>query len=299
MNRPIGFIGVGHMGGAIARRLLASGCPLFVHDRDPAAVAALEALGARGMHSPLEMADRAEVIFLCLPSVRAQQDVCNGPRGLAGGSALRIVVETSTVGPRSLGELATRLRPNGIAVVDAPVSGGPRGAAAGSLSVMFSGDAPSKAAVLPLLETIAGKRFDVGPEPGLAQICKLVNNAISAAGMMAACEATVLGVKLGLDPDTLLAAINAGSGRNAATLDKFPAAILPGRFDYGGPMGLMLKDLALFVEQASEQGVPGRLAPAALAAWQEAVDRTGFEADYSRVIQHLEADAGVQVRSRG
>src|SRR5205085_12637757 len=126
--------------------------------------------------------------------------------------------------------------------------------------------------------------FDVGAEPGLAQVCKLVNNAISAAGMVAACEATVVGAKAGLDPDTMLAAINAGSGRNAATQDKFPKAILNGGFDFGGPMGLMLKDLSLYLEQAAAAGVPQSVVPAALQAWQEAVRRNGFDADYSRVI---------------
>jgi 3-hydroxyisobutyrate dehydrogenase-like beta-hydroxyacid dehydrogenase len=298
MTDVVGFIGVGHMGGAMARRLLGAGIPLLVHDRDPAAESGLAALGARVVASPLAMADQAQVIFLCLPSIQAQQAVCGGPQGLATGNALRTVVETSTVGPLSVRELADALHPREIAVVDAPVSGGPRGAGAGTLSVMYSGDEASVAAVLPLLEILAGKRFDVGRMPGLAQVCKLVNNAISAAGIMAACEATVLGVKAGLDADTMLAAINAGSGRNAGTLDKFPAAILPGTFNYGGPLGLMLKDLKLFIEQAEAHGVIGRLAPATLAAWQEAVDRTGFDADYSRLIQHLEADAGVQVRSK-
>ena len=94
------------------------------------------------------------------------------------------------------------------------------------------------------------------------------------------------------------AAINAGSGRNAATLDKFPKSILTGTFDFGGPMGLMLKDLSLFIEQSQAYGVPGLMAPAALAAWEEAVRRTGFDADYTKLIQHMEADAGVTVRAQ-
>jgi 3-hydroxyisobutyrate dehydrogenase-like beta-hydroxyacid dehydrogenase len=116
--------------------------------------------------------------------------------------------------------------------------------------------------------------------------------------MIAACEATVLGVKAGLDAGTLLDAINAGSGRNAATQDKFPKSILPGTFDYGGPMGLMLKDLSLFIEEARRQGVHNLMAPATLQAWTEAVQRSGAQADYSMVIRHMEIDAGVEVRSR-
>ena len=295
MTPPTGFIGLGHMGGAMARRLLAAGHALVVHDRDPAACAALVAQGASGAGSARDVADRAGVVFLCLPSIEA---TCEVASGLAGGSALRVVVETSTVGPASLRELQQRMARHHVAVVDAPVSGGPRGAAAGTLAVMYSGSREAVAQALPQLQAIAGKLFDVGQQPGLAQVCKLVNNAISAAGMIAACEATVLGVKAGLDAGTLLDAINAGSGRNAATLDKFPQAILPGTFDYGGPLGLMLKDLSLFIEEARAHGVHNVMAPATLHAWEEAVRRSGAQADYSAVIRHMEVDAGVQVRAQ-
>ena len=290
-----GFVGLGHMGGAIARRLLAAGVSLVVHDRDPRAADALVALGARAAATPAAVADQAQVVFMCLPSVQASREVA---AALAGGSAMQVLVETSTVGPSALRDLVQLMAPHGIAVVDAPVSGGPSAAAAGTLSLMHSGSQEAVAAVMPQLEAIAGKRFDVGAEPGLAQVCKLVNNAISAAGMIAACEATVLGVKAGLDAGTMLAAINAGSGRNAATLDKFPRAILPGTFDYGGPLGLMIKDLTLFIDEARAHGVSGLMAPATRDAWQQAVDRTGGDADYSMVIRHMEQDAGVEVRNK-
>lgn len=290
-----GFIGLGHMGGAIARRLAAAGHALVVHDLQPQALVPFVEAGATAARSVREVADRAEVVFLCLPSLEATRQVA---AGLAGGQAMRVLVETSTVGPRAVRELAARMAPQGVRVVDAPVSGGPRGAEAGTLSVMHSGERDAVAAVRPQLEAIAGRLFDVGEEPGLAQVCKLVNNAISAAGMIAACEATVLGVKAGLDAGTMLDAINAGSGRNAATLDKFPKSILPGSFDYGGPLGLMLKDLNLFIEEAQAHGVRSLLAPATLEAWQEAADRTGPQADYSMVIRHMEQDAGAQVRLR-
>jgi 3-hydroxyisobutyrate dehydrogenase-like beta-hydroxyacid dehydrogenase len=288
-----GFIGLGHMGGAIARRLLGAGHALVVHDRDPAACEAFAALGARVVSSPRAVADEAQAVFMCLPSLQATREVA---AGLAGGKAIRVLVETSTVGPSAVRELVELMAPGKVAVVDAPVSGGPSAAAAGTLSLMHSGSKEAVAAVMPLLEAIAGKRFDIGSEPGLAQVCKLVNNAISAAGMIAACEATVLGVKAGLDAGTMLAAINAGSGRNAATLDKFPRAILPGTFDYGGPLGLMIKDLTLFIDEAEAHGVPGLMAPATRDAWQQAVDRSGGDADYSMVIRHMELDAGVEVR---
>jgi 3-hydroxyisobutyrate dehydrogenase-like beta-hydroxyacid dehydrogenase len=281
------------MGAAIARRLTTAGFPLMVHDVRPEACAPFAREGARVATDPLELADAAEVVFLCLPSIEAARGVV---ARLADGRRLKIVVETSTVGPAAISEMAALLAQRGASILDAPVSGGPPAAEAGTLSLMYSGDAETIARVLPQLEAMARRRFDVGRAPGLAQVCKLVNNAISAAGMIAACEATVVGVKAGLDPATLVAAINAGSGRNAATLDKFPKSILPGTFDWGGPMGLMLKDLSLFIEQAEKCGVPPALAAATLRAWDEAVRRNGFDADLSRVIRHLEVDAGVEVR---
>ncbi|VWX61290.1 conserved hypothetical protein [Burkholderiales bacterium 8X] len=291
----IGFIGLGHMGAAMAERLLASGRGLAVHDLDRAAVERMVAAGAKAAAGPEDMARRCSIVFLCLPSPEASRAVC---AQMQAGGALRVVVETSTVGPESIRQLVASLDSHGVSVLDAPVSGGPRGARAGTLSVMVSGAAETLQAAIGPLQAIAGKLFHVGSEPGLAQVCKLVNNAISAAGMMAACEATVLGVKAGLDADVLLDAINAGSGRNAATMDKFPRSILTGSFDYGGPMGLMLKDLSLFIDLATSAGVHNRLAPATLAAWQQAVAYSGPEADYSEVIRYMEADAGAEVRAR-
>jgi 3-hydroxyisobutyrate dehydrogenase-like beta-hydroxyacid dehydrogenase len=294
MTAITGFIGIGHMGGAMARRLRQADFALMVHDLDPGASEALLALGATVGESARALADQCETIFLCLPSIDASSAVA---AELARGRALRCVIETSTVGPASVRALAALMHERGVDVVDAPVSGGPSGALAGTLSLMHAGKPGAVARVMPLLQAISSRRFDVGAEPGLAQVCKLVNNAIAAAGMVAACEATVLGVKAGLDAGTLLAAINAGSGRNAATLDKFPGSILTGSFDFGGPLGLMLKDLQLFIEQARAYGVASSMAPAALAAWEEGVQRSGPMADYTALIRHMETDAGVAVRS--
>ncbi|MBS0428015.1 MAG: NAD(P)-dependent oxidoreductase [Proteobacteria bacterium] len=289
-----GFIGLGHMGGALAQRLLAAGFPLAVHDLSPAACARAAEAGATVCASARDVADRAAAVFLCLPSVSAAQAVA---RDVMGGRAVRVVVETSTVGPACVREMAELLSARGIGVVDAPVSGGPQGAVAGTLSLMHAGAADHVAAVDAQLQALAGKRFDVGVQPGLAQVCKLVNNAISAAAMVASCEGVVLGVQAGLDAGTLVSAINAGSGRNAATLDKFPTSILPGTFDYGGPLGLMLKDLALFIDEARARGLTAAMAQAALAGWSQAVERIGPDADYSELIRPYEDDAGVQVRS--
>src|SRR5215475_13117957 len=175
-----GFIGLGYMGAAIARRLLIAGFPLMVHDVRSEACAPFADEGVKVATDPRDLADTAEVVFLCLPSIEAAREVV---AKLAGGRRLRVVVETSTVGPAAISEMATLLAQHGASMLDAPVSGGPPAAEAGTLSLMYSGDAATIGRVLPQLEAMAGRRFDVGRAPGLAQVCKLVNNAISAAGM--------------------------------------------------------------------------------------------------------------------
>lgn len=308
MNPVIGFIGLGHMGAAMAHRLLDAGFAMVVNDLDPLACRPFVERGARAVAQARELAALAEVVLLCLPSLDATLAVADElVAGLSPAasdapatsrvSTLRVLVETSTVGPLGVRELARRLAQRGVDVLDAPISGGPSGARAGTLAMMHAGSDQAVALALPAMRAIAGRLIPVGAEPGLAQVCKLVNNAISAAGMIAACQATVVGVKSGLEAGAMLEAINAGSGRNAGTLDKFPGAILQGRFDHGGHMGLMLKDLSLFIEQSQALGVPATLAQAAYDEWCRAVQRTGANADYSMVIRHLEIDAGVQVRA--
>lgn len=281
----------------MARRLLRAGFSLLVHDIDATACSRLGALGARVASGPAEIAAQAPVVFLCLPSPAITDGVAEQLVAEGTSSALRVLVETSTVGLQAIRGLAARLAPRGVDVLDAPVSGGPGGAEAGRLAVMYAGSDRSAYLAMPALRALAGRLVHMGEEPGMAQVCKLVNNAISAAGMIAACQAMVLGVKAGLDAASLLEAVNAGSGRNAATLEKFPGPILSGRFDFGGPMGLMLKDLGLYLALAQAEGVPATLAQATLDVWTQAVARCGPQADYTRVICPLEEDAGVQVRA--
>ena len=224
-----GFIGLGAMGGAIAQRLVRAGVPLHVYDPDPNRVQALVALGARGEASPRAVSDAAEIVYACLPDAAISKDVAYGEHGVAGGAKLRTYVEMSTIGRMALLDIAKSLSGQGVAVVDAPVSGGPKGAEAGTLAVMVAGDPQARDILQPQLEIIAGKVFHVGNEPGKAQMMKLVNNLISAANMVSAYEALVLGAKAGLDADLMVDVINASTGRNSATTDKIPKAVLPAR----------------------------------------------------------------------
>ena len=187
----------------------------------------------------------------------------------------------------------------GITLLDAPISGGPRGARAGTLSTMVAGDRAAFDRTLPLFETIAKNVFYVGATAGLAQMAKLANNMISAAGMAAASEAVVLGVKAGLDARVLIDAINAGTGRNTATSDKFPQSILTRTFDYGGKFSIMHKDVRLCLEEARRMEVPMWVGTAVGQLWFQGMVEGRGEDDYTTLIRIIEDWTGVTVDGRG
>jgi 3-hydroxyisobutyrate dehydrogenase-like beta-hydroxyacid dehydrogenase len=292
----IGFIGTGHMGSALARCLLKAGFGLTVFDINPDVVQPLIELGAVAAASPRVVADKAQIIFACLPGCDISRQVALGANGVVHGQAVKVYIETSTIGEPTMQEIADGLLPKNIGVLDAPVSGGPRGALAGTLSIITAGARQTFETVRPILEAIAANVFYMGAKPGLAQVCKLVNNAISAIGMAAACEAVVTGVKAGLNAAQLIEVINVSTGRNSATADKFPVAILPRTFEYGGPLETAVKDMRLYLEMAERLGVPTWTAVNAAALWQFAASQGGAQQDYTTLIKYIEKWAGVEVR---
>ena len=291
----IGFIGVGQMGAPMAERLLAAGREVAVFDVNAAAVQPLVARGAVAAKSAREAAAGAEIVFACLPSPEISKSVALGPDGIAGVEGLRVYVETSTIGTAAIKAIAAGLGARGITVLDAPVSGGPRGARAGKLATMVAGDRAAFDRVRPLFDAIAGKVFYVGAEPGLAQITKLANNMISAAGMAVAMEAAVMAVKAGVDAHTLIDVVNASTGRNTATTDKFPQSILPRTFDYGGKLATMYKDVELCFAEARALGVPMWVGAAVVQLWFQAMTEGRGQDDYTTLIKTIEGWTGVTV----
>jgi 3-hydroxyisobutyrate dehydrogenase-like beta-hydroxyacid dehydrogenase len=223
-------------------------------------------------------------------------NVATGPGGVIEGNRVRRFVDLSTTGAVMAQRIFDVLRARNIVQIDSPVSGGVRGAEQGTLAVMVSGPRAEIAAVEPVLKVI-GKIFVVGERPGLGQTMKLVNNVLSAAAMAATAEAMVTGVKAGLDPRQMLEVINAGTGRNTATEDKFTKAILPGTFDLGFAAGLMLKDVKLFLAERESLGVPTDVIEAVARLFQATCDDCGADADISAVILPVEKRAGVKVRA--
>jgi 3-hydroxyisobutyrate dehydrogenase-like beta-hydroxyacid dehydrogenase len=294
MTAPIGFVGLGQMGGPMTRRLLAAGHRLVVHDVRAEAVDGLVAAGAAAAASPAEVADRAELVLVSLPTPDVVRAVALGPDGLLRGGAIRTYVDLSTTGEAVAAAVAAALGERGIAVLDAPVSGGVRGAIDGTLAVMVAGPAPELERARPLLE-VFGRVFHVGERAGLGQLMKLANNFLSATAIVATAEAVVLGVKGGLDPATMLAVINASTGRNTASEDKFPRQILTGRYAAGFTTGLLTKDLGLCAAAAEALGVPMPVAAVVHARWQRAVVELGPDADITRIVALVEQAAGARI----
>ena len=291
MAEHFGFVGVGRMGGPMAGRLLDAGHTLTVFDVNDAAVAPLVARGAAVAASPRALADAAPCVFASLPTpdiVRAVAD------GLAGGGRMKTFIDLSTTGPRVAAAVAALLGEKGIAVLDAPVSGGVAGARKGTLAVMAACPRSLYERFAPVLGTF-GKVFHVGERPGMGQVMKLANNLLAATAMAITSEAVVMGVKAGLDPRTMLEVINAGSGRNTATETKFPDAVVPRKFDFGFATGLMYKDVKLCLEEAEAQQVPMWVGSAVRQLWQYASGKLGPDADFTRIVECIEDWAGVEV----
>ena len=292
----IGFIGLGNMGAHMARRLVEAGHKVFVHDTRQEAIGNLAACGAIAVRSPAEVADAAETVMASLPTPDVVLDVATGPRGVIEGKRVRRFIDLSTTGAVTAQRIFALLRARDIVQIDSPVSGGVGGAERGTLAVMVSGPQADIAAVEPALKVI-GKIFVLGERPGLGQTMKLVNNVLSAAAMAATAEAMVTGVKAGLDPRQMLEVINAGTGRNTATEDKFAKAVLPGTFDLGFAAALMQKDVKLFLAEREALGVPTEVIEAVGRLFQLTCEECGPAADLSAVVVPVEKRAGVKVRA--
>lgn len=294
----IGFVGLGNMGGPMALRLLAEEHDLVVFDVNADAVAGLAAAGATVVRAPAEVADEAQTVFVSLPSADVANAVALGSDGLCHGRAMKRYVDMSTTGATAARAIADVLREYGISSVDAPVSGGVRGAKAGTLSIMVAASDTDYDAVLSLLSILGKTIFRVGAVAGQAQTAKVINNLLAATAMIASSEAMVMGVKAGLDAQVLLDVINACSGRNMATADKFPRVILPRTFDNGFRTSLMRKDVKLCLEGAEQLGATMWVGSAVNQVCGFAASQAAPDEDFTEVIKHFERWAHVEVRGR-
>ncbi|CAN5422924.1 NAD(P)-dependent oxidoreductase [soil metagenome] len=298
MTKPdLGFVGIGKMGALMGQRLIDAGHKLTVFDTDRNAIAAAVQGGAVAGTSARDVADMSDIVFASLPAPDILKEVALGESGLIHGSRMRVFVDVSTTGPRVAKIVAQGLAAKKVIAVDCPVSGGLAGARNGKLAVMVSCPKATFAELRPLLENF-GRLFFIGEEPGLAQTMKLANNLLAAAALAVSSEAVVMGVKAGIDPAVMLDVINAGSGRNSATEDKFPKAVLTRTFDFGFATGLSYKDVRLCVDEAEALGVPMVVGGAVRQMLAVTNALFGSDSDFTSMVRTVEQWAGVEVNGK-
>ncbi|MDD2068548.1 NAD(P)-dependent oxidoreductase [Pseudomonas putida] len=293
----LGFVGLGTMGEPMATRLLAAGQHLHVFDLNAAAVERLVALGATACNSALDVSNKAEVVFASLPTPNVVEKVALGQDGVIHGEKIKVFVDLSTTGPRMAKYVSANLAAADIIAIDSPVSGGAAGAAKGTLALMVAGPTQAVQLVHPLLQTL-GKVISCGELAGLGQTMKLVNNLVSVTALAVSSEALVMGVKAGLDPQVMLEVFNAGSGRNSATVDKLPRAVLPRTFDFGFTTALSLKDTRLCLDEAEAMGVPMPVGSAVRQVLNMTNAAFGPDADFTRIACLIEQWAGIEIPTR-
>ncbi len=280
----VGFIGLGNMGRPIAVNV-AKQHNLVVHDDAGTAARAPE--GSTVANSNGELASIADTVMLSLPDGKVVAQVAEEIIE-TNNRRVSCLIDTSTIGPEAAREIQKRCADAKIEYVDAPVSGGTAGAAAGTIAVMFSGPVDSFTRVKPVLDSMSSAVFHVGTEPGMGQAMKLLNNFVSATSMAATSEAVAYGEGIGLDMKVMIDVLNASSGRTTASEDKFPNRIWKGKFDAGFTNVLMEKDVGLFLQSASAVGDNVEIATAVAALWRRFLDAAPGD-DLTKVYPFVKA----------
>jgi 3-hydroxyisobutyrate dehydrogenase len=292
----IGFIGIGNMGESMAANLVAAGWQVQVYDVDPAkGEKFMTEYGGQRASNLEELGRMCDVVITMVPDGKIVRRVLLGEGGagdrvLAKAARGTLIIDMSSSSPVGTRELGSELEALGIRFLDAPVSGGVRGAAAGKLAIMIGGCRALAAECDDLLAPM-GKRFYIG-SLGSGHAMKVLNNYVSAAGLIAAGEAVLIGGRFGIDSKVMIDVINASSGRNNSTENKFTQFILNEKFNSGFSMGLMAKDLALAMEVAQACKVPAELGHATLDLWKSAEASIGWKGDHTEVVKHLGAVSG-------
>ena len=291
----IGYLGLGAMGGALAIHLV-KGFDLAVFDRNPEAMAKLAALGAHAANSAAELARRSDVILLCLPRTTDVQAALFGNGGLAEGlSAGKLVIDQTSGVPSLTHAMAQKLASQGVAMMDAPLSGGIPAAQAGTVTIIASGDDDAWLRAEPILKAMTAKVFRCSERVGDGQALKLVNNAIGAGYRMATLELVALGRKCGLNLGVIVDALNSGDAANFTSRNML-AGLVEGRSTTNFALSLMVKDLneALALGSATTAAMP--MTSGARAVMQIGLNLLGKDARLDDVIPLTEKLADVVLK---
>jgi 3-hydroxyisobutyrate dehydrogenase len=283
----IAFIGLGNMGTPMAGRLLATGHTVRGFDLTKEARTRLAEAGGTSCASPAEAVAGASAVILMLPNSDVVEAVILSPEVIAGLASNTLVIDMSSSEPLRSRSLEHQLRQSGIRFIDAPVSGGVKGAQNGTLTVMAGGDDEDlldASAILDCFGTV--KRAGM---VGAGHAAKALNNLMSATHLLVSSEAILAGQSFGVDPSLLLQIVNGSSGKSGSTENKWPNFILPGTFNSGFALKLMLKDMKTAVDLADQVHSESRLSHAAVQLWEEAAANLPDNADHTEIARWVAA----------
>lgn len=292
----VGYIGLGLMGGSIARNILRAGFPLVVHNRSRGPVDSLVADGARAAVSPADVASQVDVVFTNLPDTPDVEQVALGNGGIieAGKSGL-LFIDNSTIKPAAARDIAEKLALKGISALDAPVSGGDIGARNATLTVMVGGPEEALERAMPVLKAM-GKTITRVGDSGAGQVAKAANQIMVGAQMVAMAELLLFARRAGVQPELVIDAIKAGAAQ-CWTLDVKPQRLFAGNREPGFKARMQLKDLHIIMESAEELGLPLATTAANTAMFERMIKMGLGELDNSAVLAVLEEESGTQLLS--
>lgn len=255
MDLKVGFVGLGIMGRPMARNLLKAGFDVTVYNRTRARTEEAASMGARVADTPKQAATGADVVITMVTSTPDVRELILGPNGVAEGTRPgAVVADMSTISPKATQEMAAELARRGVFMLDAPVSGGEKGAIEGTLSIMVGGDPEAFQKALPVFQAMGKKIVHVG-HSGMGQTVKLCNQIAGGLNLLAMAEALIFGAKMGVDLEKMIEAVGAGAASNWAIVNLAPR-VLKRDFQPGFMVKLQQKDLRLALEAAGESDTP-------------------------------------------
>jgi len=298
MKPVIGFVGTGAMGAPMAQNLRKAGYSLVVYDLKDEAMEGLAKAGAEKVFSARELASRSSVVITMLPASPDVEAAVLGPEGVIEGAKTGdIVIDMSSSYPTSTKMICEQLAVKGIRMLDAPVSGGTKGAREGTLAIMVGGEEKDYEKCRPILEAMGQNIYYLG-KIGAGHTVKALNNLCSACSMVITSEALIVAKKLGLTPEKVIDAINSSSGRSWSSEFKFPTFVLNNTFNSGYSIGLMNKDLEIATRLGRELHVPMFVGALVQQLYNYAVGRGGGDECHTAIIKFIDDWRGIKVRNK-
>jgi len=289
----VGIIGTGTMGKPMAHNILKAGHSLIIYARHPEKVKDLEAEGAKLVASPADVGTESECILLSLPFDPEVEEVVLGEKGiLAGASSGAVILDTTTGTPKAAVQVASVTAQKGVGYVDAPISGGVKGAIEAKLTFIVGGENTDVKKAIPLMEELGANVFQVGPV-GAGRAVKALNQIISALNTLTLCETVVLGRKLGVSPETFFEVLSKCAANSYHLQTKLPQFIIPGKFDGGHRIEMMIKDLEIALQVAKEFNTPAMLTGLGIQMYRAGASAGYAKKDISAMVNFLGSFVGL------